>query len=195
MGRLRDPADAEAWREFDGRYRELIVRFLRRRSLQTADAEDLAQLVIGKLVASLQAFEYDRERGGFRAYLYRCTRSVLSDHYSRQDGRRGAVSLHDGGDHHTDAAEHDGSFEVFEREWVDHHYRVAVRRYRATVDDRGAKLLDLMLTGVGPRTIAEELGMTEGAVYKAQQRLRDRLKELIAEQLRDEELNHEQRSG
>ena len=197
LDRLRDPADAAAWREFDARYRELIVWFLRRRGLQVADAEDAAQQVIAKLVRGLQSFEYDRSKRGFRAYLYRCTRSVLSDHFSRQAGRMETVSLHSGdvGEHPNAAGgSQDDTFDAFEREWVDHHYRLAVQRYRYAADPRSVAVLEATMAGRGAQAIAAELNMTDAAVHKAQQRLRDRLKELIAEQLHDEEVGHE-RSG
>lgn len=195
LGRLRDPADAVAWREFDARYRELIVSFLRRRGLQVADAEDAAQIVVKKLVSAFRTFEYDATKRGFRAYLYRCTQSVMADHFARQAGRGKLVSLNDGELGNNGAAESEEAFAAFEREWVDHHYRLAARRYRASADERSIAVLEATMANRGVRTIADDLGMTEAAVYKAQQRLRERLSELIAEQLRDEELNHEQRTG
>lgn len=194
LARLRDPADAAAWREFDGRYRELIVWFLRRRGLQVADAEDAAQQVIAKLVRGLQSFEYDRSKRGFRAYLYRCTRSVLSDHFSRQAARMESVSLHGEhiGDHPDSAGDSENeAFAAFEQEWIDHHYRLAVQRYRKSANPRSVAVLEATMAGRGAQLIAAELDMSDAAVHKAQQRLRERLKELIAEQLHDEEVGHE----
>lgn len=197
VGRLRDPADAEAWREFDGRYRDLIVRFLRGRGLQLADAEDSAQGVLTKLVTGLRTFEYDAAKGGFRAYLFRCTRSALADHFSRQARNGAAVSnpdglLHAGSIRDDDAA--DPAFAEFEREWVDHHYRLAVSRYRSTADARAIALFEAALAGRTARLIGQEHGMSEDAVHKAQQRTRDRLSTLIEEQIKDEETGDDRRA-
>ncbi len=193
LGRLRDPADEQAWHEFDRRYRTLIVRFLRSRGLQVADAEDTAQIVLTKLVTGLRAFEYDASKGGFRAYLFRCTRSGLSDFFLRQDNHAHPVSLET--TRIAASANSDPEAErAFEREWVEHHYRLAVERYRVTAENRAAAILDATLAGRSVKTIAEDLAMNEAAVHKAQQRLRDRLRELIAEQLRDEEDPHERPS-
>ena len=191
VGRLRDASDQAAWREFDERYRGLIVSFLRRRGLQMVDAEDLGQVVVSKLVSGLRGFEYDQERGGFRAYLYRCARNALIDFQSRQGGRPATVEAAE-----AVAAVRDGedAFALFEREWADHHYRLAARRYRLEVDARGGALLDGTVAGRSVANLAAELMMTEAAVYKAQQRMRDRLKELVSEQIRDEELDHERRA-
>lgn len=191
VGRLRDPADADAWREFDRRYRDLIVRFLCGRGLQLADAEDSAQVVLTKLVNGLRSFQYDASKGGFRAYLFCCARSALVDHLSRQTGRGSPVSIHDGhgqrGNNERDGVANDPAFAEFEREWVDHHYRLAVGQYRAAADEKAKAILDATLAGRPPKTIAEEHAMTENAIHKAQQRLRDRLRALIEEQVRDEE--------
>lgn len=193
LSRLRNPADDAAWREFDARYRDLISWFLRRRGLQVADAEDVTQHVIAKLVSGLRTFEYDRARAGFRTYLYRCVRNALSDFSSRQAGAGRAVSMN-GQTRDAGGIEAPDDWQAeFEREWVDHHYRQAARRFRAETDQRGAAILDATIAGQPPKVIAESLGMTEPAVYKAQQRLRDRLRELIAEQVADEELERERR--
>ena len=188
LGRLSRGDDGEAWREFDGRYRGLIVRYLRGRGLQVADAEDCAQAVMGKLVRGLRNFEYDGERGGFRAYLYRCTRSALAD-FAARARRNGRVLPVDGVvGVNGSQADDDSAYAVFEREWVDHHYRLAVSRYLEVSDERGADILRATLAGTRARAIGERLGMTENGVHKAQQRLRERLQTLIAEQVRDEEL-------
>lgn len=186
VGRLRDPADAEAWREFDLRYRDLIVRFLRGRGLQLADAEDSAQAVLAKLVSGLRSFEYDASKGGFRAYLYKCARSALCDHISRQGRGPGAVSLREVQDS-PGTEDDDAVFAEFEREWVDHHYRIAVARLHGSLAGRDLVLFDALLAGRATRAFAEENGMTENALHKAEQRLRARLRALIDEQIRDEE--------
>jgi DNA-directed RNA polymerase specialized sigma24 family protein len=41
--RVKDPADAASWSQFLAIYRPVVVRMASRRSLQYADADDLAQ--------------------------------------------------------------------------------------------------------------------------------------------------------
>src|SRR5262249_54521926 len=95
LGRVRDGDDAAAWREFDGAYREMLLRFCRSRGLQHADAEDVIQLVFVKLTGGLRRFEYDPGRGRFRDYLFRCVRSALADWAKCQSRIGRAVSLED----------------------------------------------------------------------------------------------------
>src|SRR5262249_47193788 len=63
LGRLqRDAADQEAWRQFVRRYGPRIYHWCRRWDLQEADAQDVTQNVLLKLVAKLRAFRYDPAR-------------------------------------------------------------------------------------------------------------------------------------
>ena len=56
--RLRDDADGGAWNEFLDRYGELIRGFARRRGLQSADCDDIAQDVLLSLSKALPNFQY-----------------------------------------------------------------------------------------------------------------------------------------
>src|SRR5690348_14597759 len=77
LSRVRNPSDDQAWREFELKYRELILRFCRRQGMQQADAEDVIQIVLANLLRSLPNFLYDRNRGRFRDYLYRSVRNAI----------------------------------------------------------------------------------------------------------------------
>ena len=50
--RIRDPEDKDAWRQFVAIYAPLIHGLARRRGLQDADASDLTQEVLRKVVAA-----------------------------------------------------------------------------------------------------------------------------------------------
>jgi DNA-directed RNA polymerase specialized sigma24 family protein len=93
LSRVRDPGDHVAWREFESRYRDLLLRFCRRRGMQHADAEDVVQVVLTNMAKALPRFVYDRRRGRFRDYLYRCTRNVLSRWQSRPKSAKGALII------------------------------------------------------------------------------------------------------
>ena len=46
LARIQDLDDHAAWREFDARYRDLILRYCRRKGLQPSDAEYVRQIVM-----------------------------------------------------------------------------------------------------------------------------------------------------
>jgi RNA polymerase sigma factor (sigma-70 family) len=74
----RSPRDAGAWDRFVRRYRPKIYGWCRRRGLQEADAEDVAQDVIALLTRKMAGFRYDPSRR-FHAWLKTITRHALSD--------------------------------------------------------------------------------------------------------------------
>ncbi|OAI50315.1 hypothetical protein AYO44_17855 [Planctomycetaceae bacterium SCGC AG-212-F19] len=92
LGRLQqDAADQEAWRLFVRRYGPRIYHWCRRWNLQEADAQDVTQNVLLKLVTKLRRFRYDPARS-FRGWLRTVTHHALSDFL--EEGRKdGAASL------------------------------------------------------------------------------------------------------
>lgn len=188
LSRVRDPCDQEAWREFDGKYRELILRYARARGLQEADAADVLQVVMMALARALRGFRYRPELGRFRDYLRRSVRNAIAKTLSCPRAERQALW-----DEELDAgpvgrgADGDGLDELWDREWMHHHFRQALRRARACFEEQSLAVFQALVDGGSVAAVAAEFGVTEAVVYKTRQRMRDRLEELIAEQIRDEE--------
>ena len=65
--RLRDPADAAAWRAFVDVYAPAIFAFARGNGLQAADAADVTQEVCRNVANAMRSSRYDADRGRFRA--------------------------------------------------------------------------------------------------------------------------------
>lgn len=83
--RVRDLGDQAAWAEFLERYGPKIYGWCRRQRLQEADAADVTQDVLSKLVAVMQRFEYHPGRGSFRAWLKTVTRNAIHDVAAKWD--------------------------------------------------------------------------------------------------------------
>ncbi|MFO0907382.1 MAG: sigma-70 family RNA polymerase sigma factor [Isosphaeraceae bacterium] len=76
LRRLRQsPPDEQAWVEFEKRYGPAIREWCRRWGVQAADADDVAQAMLLRLVDRLRGFEYDPQ-GSFRAWLRTMTQFV-----------------------------------------------------------------------------------------------------------------------
>jgi RNA polymerase sigma factor (sigma-70 family) len=87
LGRLRQqPADGSAWQEFVARYRPRVYGHCAAFGLQGADAEDVTQAVLLRLVEKLPQFHYDPSQS-FRAWLRTVTRHILSDFLAEQKRR------------------------------------------------------------------------------------------------------------
>ncbi|MCA9298536.1 MAG: sigma-70 family RNA polymerase sigma factor [Phycisphaerales bacterium] len=180
LSRVRDAADLRAWTEFEAKYRDLILLYCRRRGLQQSDAEDVRQIVMMNLSSALRQFRYCPTRGRFRSYLGRAVRNAIT----RQAKIRAPGSI-DGA--LLASLEGPGDDDVWEQEWMNHHYRLAMASIRETFDARSLEIFDRLLEGESIRTIAMRFDMSEQAVHKVKQRLRSRLAERIAEQIRDED--------
>jgi RNA polymerase sigma-70 factor (ECF subfamily) len=91
LGRLsEDPSDQAAWGRFVDHYAPKIYGWCRKRGLQDADAEDVAQNVLLKLADKMRTFVYDAQ-GSFRAWLKTLTQHACSD-YLKARQRRAAGS-------------------------------------------------------------------------------------------------------
>jgi RNA polymerase sigma-70 factor (ECF subfamily) len=78
-----DPRNQAMWREFDRSYRPLIYEWCLGWRLQPADAEDVTQAVLARLVEKMRTFRYDPSQN-FRGWLWTVTRRVVAGYLSRR---------------------------------------------------------------------------------------------------------------
>jgi RNA polymerase sigma-70 factor (ECF subfamily) len=79
LGRLRQaPSDQAAWSVFVARYGPRIYGWFREWKLQEADAQDMTQSVLLRLVEKMRVFEYEPGRS-FRGWLRTLTHHAWSD--------------------------------------------------------------------------------------------------------------------
>ena len=88
--RLPSASDADAWQEFIALYEPLVIRFARRRGLQDADAREIAQNVFISVAQAVDRWQPDRERGKFRAWLFRIARNQLINWVAKHSRGRGS---------------------------------------------------------------------------------------------------------
>ncbi len=182
---LKDSTNHQAWRRFEQRYRELILRYCSRRGLQHCDAEDVRQDVMARLSHALsRGFQYDRERGRFRSYLGRVVANAVHTHRTRSgpeleslDPKIHASSLPQ------EAAELD---DIWQEEWRNHHVRLAFQWTRSQTSERDLRIFESLLAGHSVREVADQESATEAAIYKVKQRVRNLIRQQIQSQLRDE---------
>ncbi len=124
--RLRDHADAEAWRTFALLYAPLIYGYCRKSGLQEADAADVAQEVLKQVSQSIRGFVYDKEKGRFRDWLRTVARHKVHRFLER---RQRGLEIAAGSDPLNGAAEG-----VADAEWTDdfqaHVLKVALEQIK-----------------------------------------------------------------
>lgn len=184
LARLADKADGAAWREFAERYGEMINNVGRRRGLQPTDCDDLVQEVLLALSKAMQGFEYQPEKGKFRAYLKTITLHAIG-HISRQRAVTGQLEVME-----TPCAAAkcpDSNEDAWEEEWRANHVRRAMQVIE--VEFSGAQLRAFQRYAVDrseAQAVAEALKLTVNQVYQAKSRILKRLTELVQEQVDDE---------
>jgi len=193
LSRVRNPSDQSAWVEFEARYRELILRYALACGLQHSDAEDVRQIVMMSLATALRNFSYSPERGRFRHYLGRAVRNAVARMKARPN--HGAIVLDSYVGTTFEADDDVGIDSAWEQEWVDHHYRLALRTLRQTFEPRSVEVFERLVEGATVAEAAANFGMSQQAIHKIKQRARDRMKDIIASQICDEEEPDDPRVG
>ncbi|MHC4177446.1 MAG: RNA polymerase sigma factor [Planctomycetota bacterium] len=179
--RIHDPQDERAWREFLDIYEPLVYRLARRKGFQDADARELTQEVFLAVASAIDRWDPDPSRGSFRAWLFKIARNLMINLLARQ--RR-----HPQGTGSTDvkhlleeqAAPAGEDSALFDRQFKREAFRWAAEQIRGQFRETTWKAF--WLTSVENREIrevAEELGITAGAVYIARSRVMARLRQTV----------------
>jgi RNA polymerase sigma-70 factor (ECF subfamily) len=184
LARLGDGADATAWKEFEERYGELIRSFARSRGFQPADCDDVVQDVLMSLTKAMRSFEYDPQKGRFRAYLKATTLHAISRLVRQKPGAADLDTIEDvawlaGSDQ---AAE-----QAWEAEWRANHVRQAMRTLELEFTPSQLRAFQqYAVEGHEARDTAAALQITVNQVYQAKSRILKRLVELIEQQVQEE---------
>lgn len=177
--KLRDPADAAAWREFVDLYEPLVYRLARQKGLQDADARDLCQDVFRAVAQAIGRWEPGR--GAFRGWLSRIARNLLINFLTRRQSQprgSGATSVQERLE--AQPAADPSATAVFEAE-----YRKRVFQWAAEeVQDEFAPstwhaFWQTAVEGRAPSETAAALGLSVGAIYVARSRVLARLRRRI----------------
>ena len=174
-----DPENQAVWQEFVRRYRPLIYACCLTWHLQPADAEDVTQAVLARLVEKMRSFRYDPSQS-FRGWLKTVTRRVLANYLAKRrrdqdfgggvvevmleniEAREGLVQAVEAG---------------YDRELLDE----ALRRVRQRVPARQWEAFRLTaLESMSGADASKRLGILVGTVYSS----KSKVQRLIREELR-----------
>jgi RNA polymerase sigma factor (sigma-70 family) len=181
--KLRDPADAGAWREFVSLYEPLIYGLARRKGLQDADARDLCQEVFRTVAQAIDRWDLDPALGSFRGWLSRIARNLLVNFLTRRPYRlrgSGSTSVQDWLE--AQPAGDPSATALFEAEYRRRLFRWAADEVK---NEFTAKTWNAFwqtaVEGRPPGDVAAELGLSVGAVYIARSRALARLRHRIGQ--------------
>jgi RNA polymerase sigma factor (sigma-70 family) len=177
---LRDPTDPQAWKAFVERYAPRVWAWCRQWNLQPADAEDVTQEVLHKLLGQFRRFAYDPSQGHFRGWLKGVARHTWSD--IRESRRRAGWGS---GDPHVqrllrEQADRDGLLEALDQEFLHELYEEAKARVKLRVSRTTWQAFELLLDEkCSGAEVAAKLQMKVAAVYMAKHRVQKMLAEEV----------------
>ena len=181
LGRLcQDPGDQSAWQQFVSQYTPHIYGWCRRWNLQSADAEEVTQNVLLKLVEKLSGFRYDPARG-FRAWLKTLTHHAWVDYLESLKARglgaadSAVVALLERIEARDDLVQR------LEAEYDQELLEEAMNRVRQRVEPQTWEAFRLMsVEGLSGSGAAQRIPMKEAMVFVA----RGRVLKLLREEVR-----------
>jgi RNA polymerase sigma-70 factor (ECF subfamily) len=173
LERLRQPAcRQEDWARFVRLYTPLLYYWARRAGLQESDAADLVQEVFTLLLEKLPSFRKDGT-GSFRSWL----RTVTLNKW-RERNRRAALPVTEADHTLAGLATPDPLEEHWEADYRQHLVGEALRLMRAEFHPTTWQACwEHVVSGKSAAEVANELGLTPGAVRAAKFRVLSRLRQ------------------
>jgi RNA polymerase sigma-70 factor (ECF subfamily) len=180
MALRNDPCDQSAWSAFVDRYGPQIHAWCLRWKLQDADAQDVTQMVLVKLVRHLPNFTYDPSRS-FRGWLRTLTAHSWSDFIGDQvRGVRGSADTSVAEMLNTVQARVDlvrHLEETYDQELLE----LAKAEVCQRVEPHTWEAFHLTaIEGVAAEEVASRLGIRVATVYRARHVVQTMLREAIA---------------
>jgi RNA polymerase sigma-70 factor (ECF subfamily) len=182
-----------------GRYWYPLYAYVRRRTADVNEAQDLTQEFFARLLEKNTLAAASPERGRFRSFLLTAVKNFLAnqrdrDHAAKRGGgvRKFSLDLAGGESRLNLEPAHDLTPErLFERQWVLTLLDLVMQRLRHECEaaGKGAQFerFKQVLTGGQEKLpyaeAAAELGMSEVAARQAASRLRKRYRELLREEV------------
>jgi RNA polymerase sigma-70 factor (ECF subfamily) len=185
--RLRSTRDEEAWQTFVAIYAPLVHGSCRRRGLQHVDAEDVTQRVFTRILAAIQSFEYQPERGRFRDWLG----TIVHNEIRRFARDKRTVTETDLSPTGTILEGQEARVEdsAWTEEFNAHLLRTALDRARPHFAEQTWRAFELVWLDHHPAPqVAETLALTLDSIYVAKFRVLQRLAQEVQELASDEAL-------
>jgi len=176
---LGDPRNEAVWREFDDRYRPIIVGFLKKLGFGNDDAADLTQDTLIRVVQDYRAGKYDRQRGRLRSWIIGIVKYRVADlrraRAKRREWRGDSVIAELPDDNRLTAV-----WEV-ERKRAILRQAIAELRDQSKLNEKAIHAFERYVVQERPAAeVARDLGLTPHDVYMAKRNVAKRLRTILA---------------
>ena len=173
--RIKDPRDAAAWEEFHALYAPLLYRYARARGLNHDDAEDVRASCYESIVRQIRSFEYDKRKGGFKAWLRTLVnRRVVDWLRKRRDEQAGSQQLAELPDREPPPDE------LWEQHWKEQHLAYCLEQVRNSVTAQTYEAFQLLMQDLSVDDVCTRLSLVPKQVYRAKSRVLQLVRERMA---------------
>ncbi len=186
LSRLKDSSDEEGWKVFFDTYWKLIYNAALKAGLTDAEAQDVVQETVLSVLKSMPRFEYDAQKGSFKAWLMRLTRWRITDQLRRR--QRGVEQKRRGPGASTETATVERIADpvglqlesVWDEEWEKNLMEAAIDRVKRKVDPKQYQAFDLYVFKKWPVSkVAQKLRINPGRIYLVKHRINNLIKKEI----------------
>lgn len=172
--RIRNPHDSQAWTEFHNVYAPIIYGYAKARGLQHNDAQEVQSACYESIIKQIPSFEYDREQGGFKAWL----RTIVNRRVVDLLRRRKEVAA-DVDQLATLPGNEETAEEIWEQHWKNQLLRHCFLLARSRVSHKQYDAFRLLVEENAAVSEVENLtGMNANQIYKAKARVLAVIREL-----------------
>ncbi len=169
--RIRDPDDSVSWGEFYRIYSPLIYRYALARGLNHADAEEIRSSCYETIIKKIGAFDYQKEKGGFKAWLRRVVTNRVIDLQRKRNAQPG---------HHSQlnqlAAGGKSPEEMFDEQWKSNHLNYCLAKLKPELNPTQFQAFLLLLGGASVESVCKQLSLNTNQVYKAKSKILQRIR-------------------
>ncbi len=178
--RLQSNNDAEAWQQFVEIYGPLVFRIAKSRGLQAADAHDVSQEVLVRVAKSIGQWQPDPSIGSFRGWLSRIARNLVIDFLRNKNRLPRTTDNSDIRMYVEQVPDRSAESQLFDIEFEKQVFAWAADQVKPSFESNTWHAFWLTAVDSIPvAEVADQLGLSRGAVYIARSRVMARLKKTI----------------
>lgn len=174
--RLRNKHDEESWEEFTNYYGRYVYAVLKGMGVDFDDLDDMNQSILLKLWKSLPDFDYNPEKGSFRAWLCTVIRRTVYNYFRE---KQKAADLK------TEETVKADVEKIAEREWMIHIASLAWENIKADFNETVKETYVRLSNGENADEISTELNISRGTVYVYKERIQKALRREVRKLNRD----------
>jgi len=178
---LKDWSNDRVWTSFCQRYRPVLVAFGRRLGLDESDTHEAAQEALAAFAESYRKGAYDPKQGRLRTWLLAIASHKIRSLQRRNYRRPNTVDISEKTKLLNGVPDDHSMSQVWETEWQRAVLEACMGEVYGKVEASTLQAFELHMLEEWPvDKVADHLGMTRNAVFKASRRVLTRLREAYA---------------